>query len=205
LLDQVKQKPDTVDKETQTEELTMQDIEKMEFSVKYVEEELDKIEELKKQEKKAQGSLFGLRVISRMLGGIKEEKEHHKTQGKLLEEKLTEFVKDFKEGKVKEKDLEKRIRGLENLGKRKESEFKKSLKIKEEEFTEFRNSLERQVERRIEGVEIEEEPGMDLMARLQSQITGFENAIRDRDEALRQMDQDKAKVEQHRAFLGRMF
>lgn len=132
-------KPESKDAWTQTE-LTMADIAEMEKN------QANLVNLVKKNyflddEGKKRNIEFKLMVIERGIAGLEEDKENSKTQGREMKKKLEELNNEIKLGKISESELKNKVFDLERLVERKETDYRKEIKVKKEEWDKLDNDF----------------------------------------------------------------
>jgi len=124
-------KPLMVTVATETE-LTMADIAEMEGTKLSVVNFLNK-SNLIKNEYKKRDIYFKLDVVERGIASMEEDVEHNKTQGQEMKRQLDALYQEVRIGQITETELNKKVNNLEQQVKRKETEYQKSLKVKDEQ------------------------------------------------------------------------
>ncbi|CAI2181435.1 15192_t:CDS:2 [Funneliformis geosporum] len=180
-------KPRMVDAETQTE-LSYHDLHRMDVAEQGIKELILKSGMFADKKKKKDEIIFTLDVIERGIAHLKEDKEHNKDNGKELEKRIKLLEQDLKSGKIAEENLEARLKELEKMGQKKETEFQKTLKIEKKEWERITAELKKDYENKTEE---QKEIIDDKLAIIKELELKFE----DREEQIRALNKDQGLIE----------
>ena len=182
-------KPEMVSTQTQTD-LSYMDIDRMEEAENCITDFFKRKMFLNDAEKKEKVG-FQLNILESHIRTLQEDKDHANKRGEELKLELLKLEKLAKEGKLTENELALKVEELQEIVKKKESEFQKSLRVKEEDWQKIKDNLNEKL------IKADKE-GNDYKRQLEEfceNVKKLENLEKDKTEQIRVINESKGLVE----------